>query len=186
MMRCHFAYLTPAICLGFAAVAMAGVFRKDQDFHFIRGFGGIQVIDGRPMIGKEGNNYLVPLGTQLHIDGGSYLIYDPDSTSTSVGVSVETNLKAQWEFVTKTLGRIPGRGSPDKAGRYTQTNEVRVQAKSGPFKSWYLGVDRSSDKPTEDTRTKDPDAKPRVYPLVLVKDRAEALVFGHEISGIYE
>lgn len=129
----------------FAAIAAAGIFRKDEDFHAIRDFGAIKLVDGRLFIGKEGHCICVPVATQFRIDRGPYLTYDPEGNDATVNSATETNPKATWHFVVDKKGELP-RGSGSHGKRYTQTTEIRVQAKLGPHQDWYIGVDRGQGK----------------------------------------
>src|SRR5437016_3339590 len=85
----------------------AGVFRKDQDIHSIKGFGAIEIVDGRPMIGKRDACICVPLGTQFRLNAGPYFTYDPEGKTAAICAIPETNLKAEWHFVVQRIGEIP-------------------------------------------------------------------------------
>src|SRR5687768_1175315 len=144
------------VLLALQNVAWAGKFRKDQDFQSIEGFGGLIVADGRPFVGKEGRNRVVPLGTQFRLNDGPYFTYDPEGKSTEVGNSPGVNLASPWRFDVQKRGDLPFDG-----GRYdernTQTTFIRVQADAGPLKGWYLGVDRAAIKAHEENAAKNPE-----------------------------
>lgn len=179
--------LTIVVLFFMVGFAWAGIFRKDQDFHAIKGFGGITVVDGRPMVGEDGRRHIVPLGTQFRLNDGPYFTYDPEGKTPAIGTSFTTELDAPWHFDTNTIGNLPrGSGSYDK--RYTLITETRVRAGSGPLKGWYLGVDRVTLKAQDEHATNDSEptkGQPRSWPLVLVKEPADALVFVHQVSGVY-
>jgi hypothetical protein len=169
------------------SVAWAGKFRKDQDFQSIEGFGGLIVASGRPFVGNEGRKRVVPLGTQFRLNDGPYFTYDPDGKSTAIGTAPGVNLASPWRFDVQKRGDLPFDGGRYDQ-RYTQTTFIRVQADAGPLTGWYLGVDRAAIKAHEEKaaeKPEDPTKEPPSWPLVLVKDSADALVFIHRISGVY-
>lgn len=168
--------------------ATAGVFRKDEDFHAIKDFGAIKLINGRLLIGKEGRSICVPAATQFRVDQGPYLTYDPEGKNSTVNSATETNLKATWHFVVETKGSLP-RGSGSHGQRYTKITEIRVQTMIGPYKDWYIGVDRAAMKAALEEAARTPsgkgDKQPQLWPLILVKAPADALLFIHRVSGTY-